>query len=172
MPRLMFLAVILLLPALSYAQTLGTGPSLLFGLAGRWETTVRVWPNGSDSAAVEAAGGARTRTILDGRFLLWEDSTFIAKQFRQGTGMLAYTAARDSYELTWAESGADALLHLEGNPDSTRTVLTFRGNGAEWTIHVVDGNHLSCLRWQVTDSGRVLQRETIYVREGVRPLMK
>lgn len=155
----------LLIAGSAGAQTLGPGHTLLLGLSGRWETTVRMQ---HDDTVLTAAGGARTRTILDGRFLLWEDSTFAGRQFVQGAGLFTYHDARDEYELTWAESGAGGLLHLTGKPDSARTLLTLRGDGAEWTIHVVDGNHLSCLRWDVAGDARVLRRETIYVREGAR----
>lgn len=75
--------------------------------------------------AVEYAGTAKLTAILDGRFLLEEDTGVFMGQPTQGTRIWGYDNGSKQYESAWMYTGATGIMRLIGNSSDGGKTITF-----------------------------------------------
>lgn len=138
-------------------------------------TTVTKFSMQPGSTPVESTGAARFTAILDGRFLLEEDSGIFMGQQTKGTRIWGYDNGSKQYESTWMYTGSTGMMRLAGSStDGGKTVsfvATFNdSNGTKQTFdaalrHIDDDHFLVGLYAKNPDGSRGPTFDTTYTRK-------
>jgi hypothetical protein len=91
-------------------------------LAGEYHTVSKFQFKPSDEP-MESMGTAKISTVLDGRFLLEENTgTQFGKPFK-GLRLIGYNNAKKEYEASWTYSMSTAIMRLDGtSKDNGKTI--------------------------------------------------
>jgi hypothetical protein len=102
----------------------GPNHELLASMAGEYTTTMRFWPGGPGTPAMESKGTSRQRMVLGGRHLLQEfEGNMMGSPF-SGMGLSTWDNVRKQFVGTWADSVGGAILYLTGGLSPDRTTIT------------------------------------------------
>ncbi|HEY3295046.1 MAG TPA: DUF1579 family protein [bacterium] len=179
MKRLLLVALGVMLAGGVFAQTadslahqkIAPEHGFLERLSGRWNTTVMWWPSAKDTQAVKVVGKSETHMILDGRFLLEQDSTRLSEKSYYTYGLMGYDNLKKKYVLSWADNVATGLLNLNGAVNDSGNVLTFEGERAEpkgpkstvkFVLRSLSGNYRQLEIWEGRAGGK--SRKTMEIQ--------
>jgi hypothetical protein len=99
-------------------------------LAGEY-TTVSKFRLKPDDAPMESKGTARLTSVLDGRFLLEENTGTQFGQPYKGLRLVGYNNATKQYEASWTYSLSNGMMTLTGTGKDEGKVI-------EWTAHFMN----------------------------------
>lgn len=108
---------------------------------GKYTTVTRFVPQ-PGATAMESSGTSRISLVLDGRFLLEEDSATFMGQASSGLRLWGYNNATKRYEACWTYTMSTAILTLTGTTGDAGKTVTFAGgyddeNGVKQMLKVV-----------------------------------
>jgi hypothetical protein len=137
--------------------------------------TVTSFSMSPGTPASESKGTAKLTSILDGRFLLEEDSGMFMGQPTKGTRIWGYDNATRQYEAAWMYTGSTGIMRLTGSSnDGGKTVnfvATFNDeNGVKQTFdaavrHIDDDHFVVGLYARNADGSRGPTFDTTYTRK-------
>ena len=119
-------------------------------LAGKWNTTTRMWMMGPDAPPTEVKGTAEMKMVLDGRYLeqraegqmLMPTETGDMKPIPYaGMGLTGYDNFRKCYVGHWQDNMTTAMHTFKGQLDPSRKTLTMYGEMDEPMLDMV-GRHV------------------------------
>ena len=107
-------------------QTAEPGPvhKMLAKRAGEY-TTVTKFSAQPGARPVESNGSAKLTPILDGRFLLEEDSGIFMGQPTKGMRIWGFDNATKQYESAWMYSGSTGIMRLTGSSNDDGKTINF-----------------------------------------------
>lgn len=107
-------------------QSSEPGPvhKMLAKRAGEYTTVTKFSPQ-PGTPAVESKGTAKLTAILDGRFLLEEDSGIFLGQPTKGTRIWGFDNATKQYESAWMYSGSTGIMRLTGSSNDGGKTINF-----------------------------------------------
>ncbi|MFZ7113662.1 MAG: DUF1579 domain-containing protein [Desulfatiglandales bacterium] len=101
--------------------TPGDRHKILAGMAGRWTTRTRYWPE-AGKPPMESVGTCEQKMILDGRFLQQEfRGEMMGKPF-MGIGVTGYDNHTRKYVSTWMDSMSTSILFFKGTELNGKTI--------------------------------------------------
>lgn len=132
-------------------QTAAPGPvhKQLAKRAGEYTTVTRFTAQ-PGAKPVDSNGAAKFSVILDGRFLLEEDSLIFMGQETKGTRLWGYDNATKEFVSVWAYTGSTGLMNLTGTSKDDGKTVNFVASfndesGAkqvfEATVRHIDDDH-------------------------------
>jgi hypothetical protein len=145
-------------------------------LAGRWNTTIRVWPSEADSAGLTMRGRSETHMMLDGRFLIQQDSTRILNRLYNDFGVLGYDHLKGAYTMVWMDIQGTDMVNLSGAVNDSGNVLTMQGErvrgkngGSELKLvyRSFDGNNRQLEFWEEKTAGKMRRTMQIVYKRGM-----
>lgn len=99
-------------------------------LEGTWVTTSKEWME-PGKPAMESAGTADFKMLLDGRFLQQQYNGSMMGQPYSGIGVTAYDNLRKKYVSTWMDSMSTGIFTMEGTGSADGKTITLKGQHAE-----------------------------------------
>jgi hypothetical protein len=112
------------------AEKLGPEHKELARLAGEYSTVAKFYVKPDDKPMV-SKGTAKITSVLDGRFLLEENTgTQFGKPFR-GLRLIGYNSSTKHYEASWTYSKSNAIMTMTGTSKG-------KGKPIEWVASFMD----------------------------------
>jgi hypothetical protein len=143
-------------------------------LAGEY-TTVSKFRLKSDDAPMESKGTAKLTSVLDGRFLLEENTGTQFGQLYKGVRLVGYNNATKQYEASWSYSLSTAIMTMTGTGKDEGKIIEWTAHfmnekGARQSLYVVtrqlDGDHFVVeLFGKTTEGEKGPAVETTYTRK-------
>lgn len=112
------------------AATPGEPHKLFATLVGSWTTTTKEWME-PGKPAMESAGTAEMKMLLDGRFLYQEFNGQMMGQPFNGIGIDAYDNMTKKYMTAWMDSMGTGIFLMEGTASPDGRTITLRGSHPE-----------------------------------------
>lgn len=121
---------------------------------GSWDIVIKSWCGGPDSPATESKGTARTRWILDGRYLVEEVKSEMVmpdpvsgkekKMPFEGQGITGYDNYKNLYVSLWMDNMSTQILSTKGSIDEKGKTLMMYGDMDEPMLGV-HGRTIKCV---------------------------
>lgn len=119
------------------ANAPGDAHKKLEPLIGKWKTATKVFMAGPKGPAVESAGVAENKWVLDGRFMLSTSKGDLMGLAYEGMGLTGFDKNRNLYVATWSDNIESHLLTMKGTVDhQTGKVFTWYGEMDEPMLKV------------------------------------
>jgi hypothetical protein len=112
------------------AEGMGPEHKELARLAGEYTTESKFRANPDDEPMV-SKGTAKIKSVLDGRFLLEEDTGSLFGQAFKGLRLIGYNSATKRYEASWTYSRSNAIMTMTGASKG-------KGKPIEWKASYTD----------------------------------
>ena len=108
-------------------STPGEGHKMLEQFVGKWDTTIRMWPEGPGKPPAESKGSCETKWVLDGRFLLEESAGQMMGMPYKSLNLIGFDNYKKKYIMSYADSLGTAIYTGEGKLDPSNKVMTSFG---------------------------------------------
>ena len=108
----------------------GPAHKRLAALAGDYSTSTKFYIQPSDKPA-ESIGSATIKSVLDGMFLLEENSGTFMGQPMSGMRLLGYNNASKRYEAIWTYTMSTAILNMTGTSNDDGKTINFTASWDE-----------------------------------------
>jgi hypothetical protein len=152
----------------------GAEHQALARLAGEYDTVSKFWVKPGD-APMESKGTAKITSILDGRFILEENTGTQFGQAYKGVRLVGYNNAAKQYEATWTYTMSTGMMSLTGTRKGEGQSIEWTANytnekGQKQTLYVitrtVDGDRFVMELYGKTPDGKKgPSLETTYTRK-------
>jgi hypothetical protein len=109
------------------SATPGEAHKRLEPFVGKWETAIRMWPEGPGKPPAESKGSSEIKWIMDGRFLLEEYSGQMMEMPHRGMSITGYDNFKKRYVVSYLGNTGTAIYTGEGKFDMDNKVLTSYG---------------------------------------------
>ena len=108
-------------------STPGEGHKTLEQFVGKWDTVIRMWPEGPGKPPVESKGSCETKWVLDGRFLLEEAAAQMMGMPYKSMNLIGFDNYKKKYVMSYADNMGTAIATGEGKLDPSNKVMTSFG---------------------------------------------
>jgi Protein of unknown function (DUF1579) len=111
-----------------YMELCTPGPAhkYLDQFVGKWETAMKMWM-AKDAPPMEMKGTAETRWVMDGRFLLEEESSQFMNMPHRSMLFIGYDNFKKKYIITFFDNMNTAIYSAEGDLDEKNKVMSLVG---------------------------------------------
>ncbi|HET9280091.1 MAG TPA: DUF1579 domain-containing protein [Flavitalea sp.] len=144
-------------------------------LEGKWEGTTRTWFE-QNQVADESPMKGSIKSVLDGRFMLYEYEGSISGKSLNGIAIIGFSISDDKFQMAWVDSfhmGTGIMLSQGKKPDMLFSVLGNYGStempepwGWRTEMELKDADTLIVTAYNITPNGEEAKAtETIYTRK-------
>ena len=112
--------------------TPGESHKFLDQLTGKWDITIRMWPEGPAKPAIETKGSSEAKWILDGKFLLEESTGQMMGMPFRSMNTMGYDNYKKKYVVSYIDNMSTAIFTGEGKLDLDKKVMTSFGKMDEF----------------------------------------
>lgn len=109
------------------ASTPGESHKYLDHFVGKWETSSRLWWEGPNRPPSESKGNAEIKWIMEGRFLLEEQTDQVMDKPHKSMILTGYDNYKKKYITSFIDNMQTGMYTSEGTLDKSGKVLTYHG---------------------------------------------